>query len=111
MILTVPFATTYLSVEVPTREEIDAIQAGMEATDCFGHQRLVTRVFARGVTAHGRAYCCYYTRHTETSEMSMSIREGEIVRTLHLTRLLSSHQIDQLQRQVDALQMVAVGGH
>lgn len=108
MLVNVQFADTYITVEVPTREEIESLQAGMGATDCFGHQRVITRVFARGNNIHGKAYVCYYTQFGDTSEMSMSLREGEIVRTLDLTRKFSSHQIDMLQRQVDAKVAVLV---
>ena len=80
---------------IPTRAEIEALKEGCFAPDCFGKWRKVTRVYARGMDVHGRAYVCYYTEFGPTSSISNSLKEGELHRTVALTGRYTSHELSE----------------
>jgi hypothetical protein len=90
-------------IYIPTRSEIEALNEGDLAPDCFGHWRRVTRIYARGDDLNGRAYVCYYTEFGPTSNISNSLTEGEINRTVGLTARYSSHELDVLEKWLSAV--------
>jgi hypothetical protein len=92
---------------IPTRAEVENLEAGDLALDCFGKYRRVTRVHGRGNDVKGRAYVCFYTEFTPgRSEMSGSYKEGELVRTVRLTRDHTSAELDRLEREMNAARAV-----
>lgn len=90
------------AVVVPTRHGIESVEVGDGQTDCFGNMSTVTEISFRGVSQHGRAYVGFYTKHGETGQMSMSISDGKLTRTVHLTGRLTSAECDELEAAVVA---------
>lgn len=82
----------------PTREEIAAIEVGSEAPDAFGKLARVVEITARKEDIHGKLFICYYTTWSENARMSNSMKEGEIVRTVDLSRAHTSAEIDAVER-------------
>lgn len=69
----------------PTREQINNLKIGDLVIDCFGRIQPVTQIYARNKTLlTGKAYVCTYVKFNESSEISMSFEENEIVRTLQV---------------------------
>lgn len=87
---------------VPTRDEIKNLKPGDRAIDCFGRPAMVTSIFAQNDDIDGRAFVCYYTRWGQNSECSMSMKEGRIVRTVRLSCLHTSAELDQIEREINA---------
>ena len=78
---------------------IENLKVGDLARDCFGRLAPVTKIFGRGVDIDGMAYVCYYTRFgSHNSEISNSIKEGRVIRTVGLTRQYSSAELDEVDR-------------
>lgn len=86
---------------VPTREEIDNLQVGDLAIDCFGKMSRVVRIAFRGTDLNGRAYVGYNTDLGPGSTISQSIKEGELVRTLATSRDHTSTALDAIERRIN----------
>ena len=82
---------------IPTADDVEVLTVGDRAPYALGWAE-VSRVFARGEDQGGRAFVCYYVRTSPTSEMSASLKQGEVVRTVGLCQPLSSAQIDEVER-------------
>ena len=85
---------------VPTRDQVETLQVGDLAIDCFGEMRRVTGIFARGYDTNGRAYVCYYTEHGEGSSISHSMKEGQLVRTVATSRHYTSAELVVIERRM-----------
>jgi hypothetical protein len=93
---------------IPTREQVEALQVGDLALDCFGKFNPVTDIYGRGTDIHGKRYVCFYTRLDDHAGISGSYKEGELVRTVPLCSKFTSTQLDQLeQRTLSAVPTVA----
>ena len=93
----------FVTVFAPDRDEIERLQPGDQALDCFGRWREVAAISYRGVSpVDGAAYVGFYTPLGDSGRVSNSYREGEIVRTVSLTGQFPSAEIGLLQRQVNA---------
>jgi hypothetical protein len=85
---------------VPTRETIESLTVGSRALDCFGRMSNVVKIAYRGTTRDGRAYVGFYTRLGDHSTISQSYVEGRLVRTVPLTGWFTSHELDQIEKQM-----------
>ena len=86
-------------IYIPTRAEIQSLEVGDLAPDCFGSWRRVTRIYARGADVKGKAYVCYHTEFGPTSSISNSLKEGEIHRSVALTGKNTSHELDEMEEE------------
>lgn len=84
---------------VPTAEWIAALQVGDMAPDCFGRMAEVTRISAKSEDIEGRPFVCLYTKLSETSQVSGSFKAGELHRSLPVTQLHTSAELDQIERE------------
>ena len=89
-----------MMIFMPTREQVQSLKVGDFALDCFGKMREVVEVYAQKDDIIGRAFVCYYTKTSETSSTSMSMKEDEIVRTADLCNKYKSAEIDAIERQM-----------
>lgn len=89
-------------IYIPTRSDIEALKEGDLALDCFGGWRRITRIYARGDDANGKAYVCYYTEFGSGASISNSLKEGKINRTVALTAKYTSHQLDDMEKRLSA---------
>ena len=87
-------------IYIPTRAEIQSMEVGELAPDCFGHWRRVTKVYAKGHDVNGKAYVCYYTEFGPEASISNSLKEGEINRTVALTGKFTSHELDLMEKNL-----------
>jgi hypothetical protein len=93
---------------IPTRGQVEALQVGDLALDCFGKFNPVTDIYGRGTDIKGKRYVCFYTRLDDHASISGSYKEGELVRTVPLCSKHTSAQLDQLeQRSLSAVPAVA----
>ena len=95
----VTYKNTFLTVVCPSADDVLNLKVGDLAPDCFGEEKPITSIFARGFDVTGRAYVCYYTEFGARGSVSNSLKEGEIPRTLDLTSKLSSAEIAAMERQ------------
>lgn len=63
----------------PTRDNIEQLDVGSLAPDCFGQLKPITRIYAMGENIHEKKYICYYVQFSENATISQSLTEGEIV--------------------------------
>lgn len=75
-----------LLVVKPTRQDIESLQVGDYAPNCFGKFGKVNEISYRGIDVNGKAYVGYYVQwHGDDSSISESIKEDNIVMTVPLS--------------------------
>jgi len=89
-------------VFMPTRADIEALGLGDLALNAFGQYARVVEISTRGVDTAGALFVCYYTEQSPTSRMSMSMKEGEIVRTVALSFAHRSAEIEDMEQRMRA---------
>ena len=101
---------TKVVVEIPTREEIDRLQVGDLVLNCFGEQRKITSIHARGNNfIDGKAYICFYSEFGNSgSTVSGSYAEDQMVRTVALSRYYTSHELDIIEKNLQPKQLKKV---
>lgn len=82
----------------PTKEDILGVFVGGFAPNCFGRCAVVSRITARQQDMNGKWFVCYYTK-TENGEMSCSLKQDEILRSVSLCNAFTSAAIDDAERQ------------
>ena len=83
---------------IPTREQVEGLQAGDLALDCFGRMSRVVRIAYRGVDVNGRHFVGFYTELGEHSSISNDYKEGELVVTLPLATKYTADELDRIER-------------
>lgn len=78
---------------MPTRPEIEAIQVGALAPNCFGYLARVSEVFGRGTDINGNRYVCYKTELGAGSTITASLTEGQVVRHIGLSAAFTATEI------------------
>ena len=84
---------------IPTGADIDNLKVNSMAIDCYGRKSKVTEVSYRGVDANGRKFVGFYVS-TGSGEMSHSLKEWKLARTLRATQNHSSHELDLIERDM-----------
>lgn len=87
-------------IYIPTRIQIESIEVGTLVPDCFGNLNPITKLSARGNTSEGRAFICFYTRFGDYAQISGSLIEGKILRTVPLTCQYTSQQLDMIEERL-----------
>lgn len=71
----------------PTREDVESLQIGDLAPDCFGKMSPVTSITYRGTNVHGKAFVGFYTAFGDNNgAISGSMVEDETVPTIQITQ-------------------------
>lgn len=92
---------------VPTREQVEQLQVGDEAPDCFGKMRKVVNVYHRSYQpTSGLQYVLYNTEFGPNSRITGDLTENTLLRTIALTRLFNSRQLDDIE-----IALIRAGGH
>lgn len=84
---------------IPTKQQIQSYQVGDLAPNCFGEGR-ITEIYAKQQNVQGKWFICYYTQLREGSTISHSLTEDKLDRTLALSKNYTSHQLDDIERQL-----------
>ena len=93
---------------IPTREMVENLKVGDLALDCFGSMSPVVEITRRCDDARGRAVVFFYTA-LGSGRVSGHYKEGSLVRTVPLSRLYTSWDLDKLERELSG-SPVPVGG-
>jgi hypothetical protein len=89
-----------LTVFIPERSDIENLQVGDLAPNCFGGTGRVDRIFARMEDNNGKLFVCYYVEWGKKgSTISESMKEGELIRSLHACSLFTSAELDEIERR------------
>lgn len=86
---------------VPTRNDIINLKVGDMALSSFGKWEVVSKIFASGINSNGKAYVCFYTMSNSGLNCSNSYTEGELVRTVALSYLFTSHELDKIENDIN----------
>lgn len=97
-----------LIIDFPTREAIETLRVGDQAIDAWGHMAEVTRISCRREDLEGRLFVCYYTK-TDIGSMSMSRKQDRVTRTVALSNVHTSAQIDALEQGLLAARKIEHG--
>ena len=89
--------TGKLAAEMPTAHDIDTIGVGDVVCGVFGPAEIV-EIFARGIDCEGRKFVCFYLRNGETSTVSGSMKADTVERSLAVTRVHNSAEIDAIEQ-------------
>ena len=84
----------------PSRNWILSLNVGSLAPDCFNRLREVKEISFRGEDSQGKAFAGVFLAWGDNSTMSNSYKEGEVVRGLGLSQILSSAECDQLEARL-----------
>ena len=85
---------------VPTLADVEGIEPGVLALDCFGRWSRVREVLYRGTDVAGRPFVGFATEFGPNSTVSGSYKVGELVRTVPLCSAHTSAELDVLERGV-----------
>ena len=89
-----------LIIHIPSRTEVQAIEVGQQALNCFGKWTRVTAISARREDINGQLFCCYSTYSGPGSSISMSVKEGELVRHVGMGAHYTSAELDHLEAEM-----------
>ena len=88
---------------IPTREDIDNLQVGDKALNCFGEYAKVMRVTYRSERVKdGAHFVGVDLEFGPNSTISNSYVEGELVRTVAMSGHFTSWQIDDIEAHMKA---------
>ncbi len=83
---------------IPTRTDIESLQVGDVAMDCFGRPAKVVGISFQGKASDGKAFVHYYTASTSgNGQISMSMKEDELVRHVGTSKYFNSYQLDDIE--------------
>ena len=86
---------------IPTLHDIESLQTGDMAMDCFGKKATVTQITHRGITLSGKAFILYFTATaTGNGQISMSMKEDELVRHVGTSKYFNSWQLDDIEKDM-----------
>ncbi len=75
-----------LLVVKPTRQDVENLQVGDYAPNCFGKFGKVNQIAYRGTDVNNKAYVGYYVQwHGEDSSISETLKEDRILMTVPLS--------------------------
>lgn len=78
------------------------LQEGDMAPDFAGRMRRVSHISYKNEDVNGRLFVGYATEFGDRSTVSNSVKEGEVLRTVPLTNLFKSYEVQQLDRFLNA---------
>jgi hypothetical protein len=88
-----------VSCYIPTLEEVQQIQVGDVALDCFGSLKPVVEIYGRGQDGKDRTYVLFKTQFSDAgSTITGDMTEGVLARTVHLTKYFNSHELDLIEK-------------
>ncbi len=83
---------------IPTLHDIESLEVGDMAMDCFGKRSQVSQITHRGITLSGKTFILYYTvSPTSNGQISMSMKEDELVRHVSTSAKFTSWQLDDIE--------------
>jgi hypothetical protein len=85
---------------VPSRKLISSLRVGDLALKCYGRYAKVVEITCCKEDIKGKLFVCYYTENGEGSSISMSMKEDELVRTVRLSCLHTSAELDAIEKQL-----------
>lgn len=85
---------------IPTRNDIESMQVGDKAMDCFGKSNEVVKVEHKGTDINGKLFVCYATWFSHATSISMSMKEDELVRHVGTSAKFTSHQLDLIEAEM-----------
>lgn len=78
--------------------DVRNLKVGDFAPDCFGDMSEVTEIYGQQVDIKGNPFVCYYTKFSDNgSNISNSMKSGELLRTTELSNHFTSKEIDSIQ--------------
>ena len=86
------------------RAEIERMQVGDMAPNPFGKMAKITKIHGRGEDMYGLPYICFYTEYGENAAISHSLKAGELVRSLNVTDMFKSAELDMIEKEMQSAQ-------
>lgn len=94
----------------PSRKYVESLSEGDFALNPYGRPAKVLKITYRGDDIKGKAYVGVELENGENSTITHSFKEGELVRTLDLTRFYNSaecHKLEDGLPEQDELEVLA----
>ena len=86
---------------IPTLHDIESLQVGNMAMDCFGRQSEVSQITIKSTDVNGKAFVLYYTNsRTGNGQISMSMKEDELVRHVGTSAKFTSYELDDIEKDM-----------
>lgn len=83
---------------VPTVAQVRGLREGDQVLTCFGSMGTVSYVAYRGTDVYGREYVGFVAKRPSGLSCTGSYKAGELVRTIALSRVYTSRQVDAIER-------------
>ena len=84
---------------IPTREEVLSLSVGDLALGVFGWGQ-VTRIFDEGNDFRKKAFKCFYVKTKKGLHVSCIYKEDELCRTMEVTGLHNSYEVDRIEKDM-----------
>lgn len=84
----------------PTRNQLEAIQAGDSLPNCFGRLAQVVEVTHRANDINDKYFICVKLRISEHSTITDSYKEMQLHRSTDLSQLHTSYELDVIERKL-----------
>ena len=86
---------------IPTLRDILTLEVGDMAIDCFGKKSQVSQITVKSTDVNGKAFVLYYTNSlTGNDQISMSMKEDELVRHVGTSAKFTSYQLDDIEEDM-----------
>lgn len=102
------YSTKIVTLRVPELTDVQNLKVGDQAPNCFGGVALVTRIGFRGTDVYGAEFVGYVaaTNGRDTISngcgCSMTMKVGELMRTVAATNLFLSADLDTVESCIKA---------
>ena len=87
-----------MMLQIPENQDILNLKVGDRAPSCFGRDGIVTEIYAMKNDINGRPFVCYYEQGHNGLKCSMSMKAGELIRTVRASELFTSAELDQIEQ-------------
>jgi len=87
---------------IPNVDDVLNLKPGDLALDCFAKWSPVTSISFRGTDIKGKAYVGFFTSTGPTSSISGTYKVGELVRTVPVTKMLTSNETTDAERYMNS---------
>ena len=82
---------------IPTLHDIESLEEGDMALNCMGHQDKIVGYVYKAKDKNGKLFAHYYTASASgNGQISMSMKEDELVRHVGTSARFTSHQLDDI---------------
>lgn len=82
---------------IPTLHDVESLEVGDMAMDCFGNMRQVVDISFQGRTSDGKSFVHFRVEFGPHSTITQSYKEDELVRHVGTSKYFNGWQLDDIE--------------